>query len=106
MSTILGGLHSEGGQADTSSSSSNASAVDLSAIEQQKENIQPLASGRSAKALHTLFTADRKTLQDDLKEGHDRFKREIEQAESEGADDPLDVYHRLIAWSNALVCCH
>lgn len=71
-----------------------AAAVDLSAIEQQKENIQPLTSGRSAKALHTLFTSDRKVLQDELEKGHEKFKREIEQAEEEGSDDPLDVYHR------------
>ena len=62
----------------------------------QKENIQPLAAGRSAKALHTLFTSDRKTLQDDLRDGHNRFQKEIEQVEQEGADDPLDVYHRCV----------
>ena len=70
--------------------------VDLEAIEQQKENIQPLSSGRSAKALHTLFTSDRKVLQDELEKGHERFKREIESVEEEGSDDPLDVYHRCV----------
>ena len=75
---------------------STASAVDLSAIEQQKENIAPLAAGRSAKTLHTLFTQDRKTLNDELKAGHDRFNAEIDQVEKEGADDPLDVYHRWV----------
>lgn len=75
---------------------SSASAVDLSAIEQQKENIAPLAAGRSAKTLHTLFTQDRKTLNDELKAGHDRFNAEIDQVEKDGADDPLDVYHRQV----------
>lgn len=73
---------------------SSGSAVDLSAIEQQKENIAPLAAGRSAKVLHTLFTQDRKSLNDELKAGHDRFNEEIDQVEKDGADDPLDVYHR------------
>ena len=79
-----------------SSSHEGNSAVDLEAIEQQKENIQPLTSGRSAKTLHSLFTSDRKVLQDELEKGHERFKREIEQAEEEGSDDPLDVYHRCV----------
>lgn len=76
--------------------SSNASAVDLDAIEQQKENIQPLTGGRSAKALHSLFTSDRKQVQDELREGHERFKREIDAVETDGHDDPLDVYHRCV----------
>ena len=78
----------------SNASSSDVSAVELSAIEQQKENIQPLTAGRSAKALHALFTSDKKTLQDDLRERHAGFQREIEQVEQDGADDPLDVYHR------------
>jgi hypothetical protein len=57
-----------------------------------KENIQPLASGRSAKKLHSLFSSDRKSVEDELKEGHARFKAELETAED--AEDPLDVYHR------------
>ena len=78
--------------------------VDLEAIEQQKENIQPLSSGRSAKALHSLFTSDRKVLQDELEKGHERFKKEIESVEEDGSDDPLDVYHRCVLtyWSHAL----
>lgn len=78
----------------SSDSTPSNSGVDLCAIEEQKENIQPLAGGRSAKALHTLFTSDRKVLQDELEKGHERFKAEIERAEEEGSDDPLDVYHR------------
>lgn len=88
-----GGSGHNNGNASTVSSGSTEG-VDLDAIEQQKENIQPLASGRSAKALHTLFTSDRKALQDELEKGHERFKREIEAVEEEGSDDPLDVYHR------------
>jgi len=76
--------------------STTEGAVDLEAIEQQKENIQPLSSGRSAKALHNLFTSDRKVLQDELEKGHERFKSEIETVEEEGSDDPLDVYHRCV----------
>lgn len=68
--------------------------VELTEIEDQKENIQPLASGRSAKALHALITSDRKVLQDDLRRERERFRSEIEQADKEGVDDPLDIYHR------------
>ena len=57
-----------------------------------QENIQPLATGRSAKKLHSLFSADRKSVEDELKEGHARFRAELEAAED--AEDPLDVYHR------------
>lgn len=87
-----------------SAGSSDASAVELSAIEQQKENIQPLAAGRSAKALHALFTADRKQLHDELREGHEGFRKEIQQAEREGSDDPLDVYHRCVQITLSPLC--
>lgn len=82
------------GDLDDSPGSQEGVTVDVDAIEQQKENIQPLSTGRSAKALHSIFTSDRKALQDELKEGHDKFNAEIEQVEADGTDDPLDVYHR------------
>lgn len=85
---------------DESRDSSAASAVDLEAIEQQKENIQPLTAGRSAKQLNSLFTSDKKALHDQLARGHERFKEEIRLVEEEGADDPLDVYHRWVWISN------
>lgn len=95
MTSVLMASSTQSLSPDTSSSSSaSAAAVDLSAIEHQKENIQPLSSGRSARALHSLFTQDRRTLQEELREGHERFRAEIDAVERDGADDPLDVYHR------------
>lgn len=81
---------------NSSRTSEGNSAVDLEAIEQHKENIQPLTQGRSAKALHSLLTSDRKTVNDELREGHEKFREEIETAEREGADDPLEIYHRCV----------
>ena len=72
--------------------------VDFSKLEEHKENVQRLASGRSASKLQALFSSDRKTIEQELKEGHARFREEIARVESgsddEGDDDKLDVYHR------------
>ena len=76
--------------------------TDFALIESQKENIRPLASGRSAATLSTLFEKD---LAADkvIEEGHERCRRDIEEAErrdtegddmADGVQDVLDVYNR------------
>jgi len=76
--------------------------TDFALIESQKENIRPLASGRSAVTLSTLFEKDAAS-EKVLEEGHERCRRDIEEAERrdregvdmvEGVQDLLDVYHR------------
>ncbi|WRT69974.1 uncharacterized protein IL334_006965 [Kwoniella shivajii] len=78
--------------------------TDFALIESQKENIRPLASGRSAATLSSVFkepTAADKVVQ----EGHDRYRRDIEEAERrdkegedmmDGIQDVLDVYNKYI----------
>ncbi|KAK0733461.1 hypothetical protein B0T26DRAFT_842718 [Lasiosphaeria miniovina] len=80
--------------------------IDFDIIEGQKENIQALPSGRSAKKLAELFSANplqkqltptpshTKTVNDSIRE---EFEAEITAlAES---DDPLDVYDRYVRWT-------
>ena len=75
--------------------------TDFAKIESYKENIRPLASGRSAATLSSLF--DKGEAEKVLQEGHEQHKRDIEEAERrdqlgedmvEGYTDVLDVYHR------------
>lgn len=80
--------------------------IDFDVIEGQKENIQALPSGRSAKKLAELFSPsplrpqstpsplDNKDVNDKIRAA---FEAEIE-AISE-SDDPLDVYDRYVRWT-------
>lgn len=83
--------------------------TDFSAIESQKENIQPLSTGRSAHALSTIFAARPKQLEREFREGRERFEEELREVEerrrseltgedtsrfSEEQADPLDVFER------------
>lgn len=76
--------------------------IDFDIIETQKENIQPLPSGRSAKVLATSFTTslltprsgDTKSLNDAI-----RAEYETELASQEEIDDPLDIYDRYVKWT-------
>ncbi|WVR09655.1 hypothetical protein IAU60_006729 [Kwoniella sp. DSM 27419] len=80
--------------------------TDFALIEAQKENIRPLATGRSAAALSSVFK-EPSAMDRRIQEGHDRFKAAIEEAErrdkegedmAEGAQDVLDVYHKYISF--------
>lgn len=81
-----------------------APVTDFALIESQKENIRPLASGRSAATLGVLFD---KARSDEgsrvVQEGIERFQKDIEEAERrdregedmvDGVQDVLDVYNR------------
>ncbi|KAF2000545.1 hypothetical protein P154DRAFT_598545 [Amniculicola lignicola CBS 123094] len=81
--------------------------IDFEIIENQKENIQSLPSGRSAKALAQLFTpplssTSGQTLSpSQTQDAHNATRQEFEkelQAIDE-SDDPLDVYDRYVKWT-------
>lgn len=76
--------------------SSREGSAEIEAIEAAKENVLPLRTGRSASKLTGLLSRDRKSVETELKAGHDQFKAEIAavEADLDNADDPLDVYHR------------
>lgn len=81
-----------------------APVTDFSLIESQKENIRPLASGRSAVTLGVLFDKSREEeASRAVQEGTEQFLREIEEAERreregedmvDGVQDVLDLYNR------------
>lgn len=81
--------------------------IDFEVIENQKENIQSLPSGRSAKALAQLYTPpltgapghapSPAQMQDANSAARLEFEKELMAiAES---DDPLDVYDRYVKWT-------
>ena len=81
--------------------------IDFEVIENQKENIQALPSGRSAKALAQLYTpplssaAGQTPSLSQLHDAHSEKRQEFEnelQAIDE-ADDPLDIYDRYVKWT-------
>jgi checkpoint serine/threonine-protein kinase len=80
--------------------------IQFDVIETQKENIQSLPGGRSAKALAQIFSSgsngdkftspspnDTKTLNDAIRQEY-----EAELQASTDCDDPLDVYDRYVKW--------
>lgn len=80
--------------------------IDFDIIESQKENIQSLPGGRSARTLATLFSpsplhklstptpSDTKNLNDAIRQEYEAELLTI--AES---DDPLDIYDRYVRWT-------
>ncbi|KAL5424871.1 hypothetical protein PMIN06_012747 [Paraphaeosphaeria minitans] len=81
--------------------------IDFEVIENQKENIQSLPSGRSAKALAQLYTPPLSSaagatpspsqLQDAHSETRQAFEQELQAIDE--SDDPLDVYDRYVKWT-------
>lgn len=75
--------------------------IDFSMIEGQKENIEALPSGRSAKALAQRFSplnvASPAGSQDVNTAARQRFETEI--ATIDESDDPLDIYDRYVRWT-------
>ncbi|KAL1983026.1 hypothetical protein VTN96DRAFT_573 [Rasamsonia emersonii] len=81
--------------------------INFDVIESQKENIQSLPGGRSARALAQIFSSgskgdkfaspspnDTKTLNDAIRQ---EYEAEIQA--SVDSDDPLDVYDRYVKWT-------
>ena len=75
--------------------------IDFNIIEEQKENIQALPSGRSAKALAALYSPPLTGNAGPLNDGNSKKRAEFEQEVQliDEADDPLDVYDRYIKWT-------
>jgi checkpoint serine/threonine-protein kinase len=78
--------------------------IDFEAIETQKENIQSLPGGRSAKQLSLLCSPLSSKIPPSLNETSDLraaaradFEKELDSAHD--ADDPLDIYDRYIKWT-------
>lgn len=81
--------------------------VDFDIIETQKENIQSLPSGRSAKELARIFSPSNKegllptpspsetrTVNDTIRQEYESELQTIEES-----DDPLDIYDRYVKWT-------
>ncbi|KAJ5179838.1 hypothetical protein N7492_003048 [Penicillium capsulatum] len=80
--------------------------VDFNIIEAQKENVQSLPGGRSARELARIFSAgsndaavsptpnDTRTLNDAVRQ---EFESELQSIGE--SDDPLDVYDRYVKWT-------
>jgi checkpoint serine/threonine-protein kinase len=81
--------------------------IDFEIIENQKENIQSLPSGRSAKALAQLYTppltsgASHTPSPSQMQDANSatRLKFEKELMKIDDSDDPLDVYDRYVKWT-------
>jgi checkpoint serine/threonine-protein kinase len=81
--------------------------IDFDIIENQKENIQSLPSGRSAKALAQLYTppltsaAGRTPSPSQLHDANHAKRQEFEKELQaiDDSDDPLDVYDRYVKWT-------
>ncbi|TVY82985.1 Checkpoint serine/threonine-protein kinase bub1 [Lachnellula suecica] len=79
--------------------------IDFDIIESQKENIQALPGGRSARGLANLFSSplhplatptpsDTKNLNDAIRQEY-----ELELTNISESDDPLDIYDRYVRWT-------
>lgn len=81
--------------------------IDFEIIENQKENIQALPSGRSAKALAQLYTPPlsfkpgQTPSPSQTQDAHNetRLKFEKELMKIDDSDDPLDIYDRYVKWT-------
>jgi checkpoint serine/threonine-protein kinase len=75
--------------------------IDFDIIESQKENIQSIPSGRSARALANLFSPSPLTTPNDTKNLNDVMRHEYEKELTliEESDDPLDIYDRYVRWT-------
>lgn len=77
--------------------------IDFEVIEGHKENIQALPSGRSAKALASLYSPPLTSGQraPAAIDGHSAARAEYEEELTliEEADDPLDIYDRYVKWT-------
>ncbi|KAH7551462.1 Mad3/BUB1 homology region 1-domain-containing protein [Bipolaris maydis] len=81
--------------------------IDFEVIENQKENIQSLPSGRSAKALAQLYTppltsaAGQAPSPSQMQDANSatRLQYEKELMAIDDSDDPLDVYDRYVKWT-------
>lgn len=83
----------------------SADLIDFDVIENQKENIQSLPGGRSARGLANLFSSPLQGLStptpSDTKNLNDVMRQEYEAeiATIAESDDPLDIFDRYVKWT-------
>ena len=72
--------------------------IDFNAIESQKENVQPLARGRSAHALSNTLTMQHKQRQATLAAQRSEHEQIVTSTENIESDDPLEAWNRYVKW--------
>lgn len=75
--------------------------IDFNVIEEHKENIQSLPSGRSAKALAAIYSPPLTGAHTQAQDANSAKRAEFEQelVLIDEADDPLDIYDRYVKWT-------
>ncbi len=72
--------------------------IDFRAIESQKENVQPLAKGRSAHALSNTLGMQHKQRQALLAQQRAEHESVVTSADNADSDDPLDAWTKYVKW--------
>ncbi|PWY97970.1 hypothetical protein BCV70DRAFT_202461 [Testicularia cyperi] len=72
--------------------------IDFNAIESQKENVQPLAKGRSAHALSNTLNMQHKQRQTLLSTQRAEHEHAVSSAQNDDSDDPLEAWTRYVKW--------
>lgn len=87
-------MHTPGGGTIAGEQLSHTPVIDFEAIEQHKENVQPLAGGRSAHALTNALSQR----QVELKAQRAAHEEVVSSEENADADDPLEAWTRYVKW--------
>ncbi|TKY87583.1 hypothetical protein EX895_003597 [Sporisorium graminicola] len=72
--------------------------IDFNAIESQKENVQPLAKGRSAHALSNTLNMQHKQRQALLAQQRAQHEQLVTSEDNADSDDPLDAWTKYVKW--------
>ncbi|PWN53074.1 hypothetical protein IE53DRAFT_339471 [Violaceomyces palustris] len=72
--------------------------ISFEAIESQKENVQPLARGRSAHALSNTLSLQHKQRQAALSAQRKAHEQEVTSEQNADSDDPLEAWNRYVKW--------
>jgi Mad3/BUB1 homology region 1 len=73
--------------------------VDGDLIEAAKENIQPLASGRRATTLSTIFSTPHAQRESKLAATRNRLRINVEISLEDNDENPLEAYCQLVYWT-------
>ncbi|KAJ1024077.1 hypothetical protein NDA16_002916 [Ustilago loliicola] len=72
--------------------------IDFNAIESQKENVQPLAEGRSAHALSNTLNMQHKQRQALLAQQRAEHEALVTSEDNADSDDPLEAWTKYVKW--------
>ncbi|SPO31513.1 related to spindle assembly checkpoint protein [Ustilago trichophora] len=72
--------------------------IDFNAIESQKENVQPLAKGRSAHALSNTLNMQHKHRQALLAQQRAEHQHIVTSQDNADSDDPLEAWTKYVKW--------